>query len=79
MPCPASTCPRLAGLDLGCKNFGVSYLKEKICLVMDVEQYRYQRFISDIAGQDIYAHGRYEKRVINTVRNWLRRQLYLGS
>ena len=72
---PRFNMPLELGLDLGCKNFGVSYLKEKICLVMDVEQYRYQRFISDIAGQDIYAHGGDEKRVINTVRNWLRLEL----
>ena len=29
----------------------------KTCLVLDRESYRYQAFLSDIAGQDIAAHG----------------------
>jgi hypothetical protein len=42
---------------------------------MDVEPYRYQKFISDIAGQDIHTHKGEERRVIDTVRNWLRLEL----
>lgn len=38
---------------------------------MDVEKYRYQKFISDIAGQDIHAHGGDPSRAIGVVRNWL--------
>ncbi len=41
------------GLFLGCKSFGANEQKEKSCLILDKERYRYQKFISDIAGQDI--------------------------
>ncbi len=34
--------------------------------------YRYQQFISDIAGQDIQVHHGSTKEVITIVRNWLR-------
>jgi hypothetical protein len=34
--------------------------------------YRYQQFISDIAGQDIQVHNNIAKEAITVVRNWLR-------
>jgi len=34
--------------------------------------YRYQQFISDIAGQDIQVHNNSAKDAITVVRNWLR-------
>jgi len=46
--------------------------KKKNCLVLDKVPYRYQQFISDIAGQDIQAHNRDAEEVVKTVRNWLR-------
>ena len=39
---------------------------------MDKEPYRYQQFISDIAGQDIQAHGNGVETIVRVVRNWLR-------
>jgi hypothetical protein len=42
---------------------------------MDIEQYRYQRFISDIAGQDVSAHGGNQRGVVKEVRDWLRPEL----
>ena len=38
---------------------------------MDIEQYRYQKFISDLSGQDIKAHGTEIARVIQNVRDFL--------
>ncbi len=38
---------------------------------MDVEKYRYQKFISDIAGQDIKSHENDVKNLIRNIRNWL--------
>ena len=35
-------------------------------------QYRYQEFISDIAGQDIQAHNNNPEGIITVVRNWIR-------
>jgi len=72
---PRFNMPLELGLDLGCKRFGNAYQKEKVCLILDGEPYRYQKFISDIAGQDIYAHDAKERKVIQIVRDWLRLEL----
>lgn len=72
---PRFNMPLELGLDLGCKRYGRPYQKEKICLILDVEPYRYQRFISDISGQDIHAHDGDEAKVIEVVRNWLRLEI----
>ena len=48
--------PLELGLFLGAKRFGRGEQKSKTCLILDVERYRYQKFISDISGQDIAAH-----------------------
>jgi hypothetical protein len=72
----ATTLPRFnmpleLGLFLGAKRFGSGKQKLKNCLVLDVERYRYQKFISDIAGQDIAAHGGMPETAIRVVRDWL--------
>ena len=72
---PRFNMPLELGLDLGCKRFGKAHEQEKVVLVLDVERYRYQRFISDIAGQDVYAHGGTQRGVITEVREWLRPEL----
>lgn len=72
---PRFNMPLELGLDLGCRRFGSLYQKEKVCLILDVEPYRYQKFISDISGQDISAHGGSQQRVIEIVRDWLRLEL----
>lgn len=72
---PRFNMPLELGLDLGCRRFGRPQHKEKVCLILDVEPYRYQKFISDISGQDIHAHGDNEQRLIGIVRDWLRPEL----
>jgi hypothetical protein len=77
---PVSALPRFnmpleLGLDLGCRRYGKPHHQEKVLLVLDIERYRYQRFISDIAGQDIAAHGNDIETAITRVRNWLRLEL----
>jgi hypothetical protein len=47
---PRFNMPLELGLDLGCKKFGKEHEQEKVVLVMDIERFRYQRFISDISG-----------------------------
>ena len=59
------------GIFLGAKAFGNHEQKRKAGMVLDAEQYRYQRYISDIAGQDIRAHGGDISAVIRHVRNFL--------
>lgn len=71
---PRFNMPLELGLDLGCKTFGNSDHRQKVSLILDREPYRYQVFISDIAGQDISSHGGDPKNVIRVVRDWLRRE-----
>lgn len=59
-------------LYLGAHHFGTRRHRDKVSLVLDVERYRYQKFISDIAGQDPAAHGGEPARAIVAVRDWLR-------
>jgi hypothetical protein len=63
--------PLELGLFLGAKKYGSGQQKEKVCLILDTEKYRYQQFISDIAGQDIEAHGNDVETCIRIVRRWL--------
>ncbi len=60
------------GLDLGCRYYGAPHLRNKQCLVLEKEPYRYQRVLSDISGNDIRAHGSNAKALVTEVRNWLR-------
>lgn len=60
------------GIYLGSKWFGNKTQRTKSCLILDREPYRYQKFISDIAGQDIYSHQSNPELAIELVRNWLR-------
>ena len=60
------------GLFLAAKRFGVNRQKQKVVIILDKEKFRYQKFISDIAGQDISAHQNKPKNVVTIVRNWLR-------
>lgn len=46
----------------------------KACLVLDREQYRYQKFCSDIAGQDIKEHHGDVESAVHHVRDFLRGQ-----
>jgi hypothetical protein len=75
-PDPASGLPRFnmpleLGLFLGAQRFGTGRQRRKGCLILDREPYRYQRFISDIAGQDIAAHDGDVGRLMGRVRDWL--------
>ncbi len=69
---PRFNMPLELGIFLGAKKFGIEAQKRKKCLILDTEPYRYQQFVSDIAGQDIQAHNNNSREVIMHVRNWLR-------
>src|SRR5690349_20912230 len=68
---PRFNMPLELGLDLGCKRYGKGKLQGKVLLILDVEPFRYQQFISDIAGQDIEAHSGDVGTAITVVRDWL--------
>ncbi len=69
---PRFNMPLELGIFLGAKKFGIGKHKKKKCLVLDKIPYRYQQFISDIAGQDIHVHHNDIEAIIRVIRNWLR-------
>lgn len=71
---PRFNMPLELGLFLGIKFSGNKKQEDKSCLILDSEQYRYQIFLSDIAGQDIRSHGNDPSKVISIVRDWLSSQ-----
>lgn len=64
---PRFNMPFELGLFLGATRHGSG----KGTLILDSERYRYQRFLSDIAGQDLRAHQNKPDVLIGEVRNWL--------
>lgn len=68
---PRFNMPLELGMFFGAKRFGASSHQDKACIILDTERYRYQKFISDIAGQDIRGHGGAVSTAITAVRNWL--------
>lgn len=68
---PRFNMPLELGMFLGAKVYGGREQRRKAALVLDEEQYRYQKYISDIAGQDIRAHGGRVDETIKHVRNFL--------
>jgi hypothetical protein len=68
---PRFNMPLELGIDLGCKAFSPKH-KDKSLLIFDSEKYRFQKYISDLAGQDIHQHGNDPRAAVNRVRDWLR-------
>lgn len=68
---PRFNMPLELGMYLGAKLFGSGDQSEKAAIVLDVDRYRYQKFISDISGQDIRAHGGSTDEAIRQVRDFL--------
>lgn len=69
---PRFNMPLELGLFLGAKKFGNSVQKKKSCLIFDSEKYRFQKFISDLAGQDVKAHNTDIETLVKAIRSWLR-------
>ena len=68
---PRFNMPLELGLFLGAKRYGEGAQKRKRCLVMDTQPYRYQQFMSDIAGQDVEPHNGEVDEVVAKVRAFL--------
>jgi hypothetical protein len=68
---PRFNMPLELGLFLGAEAFSRRNPRQKVCLIFDRQPYRYQKFCSDIAGQDVETHGGQPKRAIKAVRDWL--------
>lgn len=76
-PDPVSGLPRFnmpleLGLFLGARKFGGRKHVQKKSLILDRQMHRYQKFISDIAGQDIHFHDGEAGQLIEQVATWLR-------
>jgi hypothetical protein len=80
---PRFNMPLELGIFMGAKHYGKPAQRKKRLLIFDTEQYRYQRFISDLAGMDIHIHEGQPERAITETRDWLvnvsRRQLPSGQ
>lgn len=65
--------PLELGLFMGARRYAEKghYNKDKKTLVLDTEQYRYQQFISDLAGTDISSHENDIKTLITKIRDFL--------
>lgn len=68
---PRFNMPLELGIYLGCKSFGTTAHQRKSCLILDRVAFRYQKFMSDIAGQDISHHNNNPRKAIRAVRDWL--------
>lgn len=69
---PRFNMPLELGLFLGAKRFGTGEQRAKSGLILDREADRYQKFCSNIAGQDIQTHRGDPRAAVKVVRNWLR-------
>jgi hypothetical protein len=68
---PRFNMPFELGLFLGARRFGTKPQRDKQCLVLEAERYRYQKYLSDIAGQDIRQHANDPAKAVGAVRDWL--------
>jgi hypothetical protein len=76
---PRFNMPLELGVFLAAKRFGIRAQKLKRCIVLDKQRYRYQTFISDIAGQDIHSHEGKQQLLIEELAAWLRNQSRLRN
>jgi len=58
------------GLDIGCRKFANDHLKEKKCLILEKERYRFMKALSDLSGSDIKDHSNNPSKLVIQVRNW---------
>lgn len=70
-PLPRFNMPLELGLFMGAKVFGTGKQKRKAAMILDTERFRFQRYLSDIAGQDIRAHEGSTDKLIRHVRAFL--------
>ena len=75
---PRFNMPFELGIDIGSREHGQDELKTKRCLVLEKERYRYQKVLSDIAGNDIKAHDNEPLLIVRAVRNWFAENSVFG-
>ncbi len=70
---PRFNMPFELGLFLGAKHYRHAW---KRCLILDRERFRFQKYISDISGQDIKSHDQNAAKLIEAVRDWLAEDIH---
>ncbi len=68
---PRFNMPLELGIFLGATKFGSVKQQRKLSLILDRDRYRYQKFISDISGQDVKSHDNRPELSVRQVRDWL--------
>jgi hypothetical protein len=68
---PRFNMPFELGIAVGLKKATRMYASHSL-LVLEHEKNSYQKYLSDMSGQDLQAHGRETSRLIPLLRNWLR-------
>jgi hypothetical protein len=69
---PRFNMPFELGLFFGAKRFGNKLQKNKVAIVLDIHQYRYLEFISDLSGVDIKSHENNPEIAIQKLRDWFK-------
>jgi len=69
---PRFNMPFECGIDFGIKLSSPFIAAEKKFLILEKEQFRYQKVISDISGNDIKAHKNDPEQIIKVVRDWFK-------
>jgi len=60
------------GIDFGIKLSNPVTMADKKFLILDKEDFRYQRVISDISGNDIKSHKNNPEQIIKVIRDWFK-------
>jgi len=68
---PRFNMPFELGIFLGAKQFGVEEQDKKTSLVFERRPHSYEKYISDIKGQDIASHDNKPEVIIRRIRDWL--------
>lgn len=69
---PRFNMPFECGIDFGIKLSNLQLFRDKKFLILEKEQYRYQKVISDISGNDIKSHKNDPEQIIKVVRDWFK-------
>jgi hypothetical protein len=70
---PRFNMPLELGAAIGLRHAQGGGSADHCLLILDAETYRYQRFVSDLAGVDIRGHKSMPKKLIEAVRDFLSR------
>jgi hypothetical protein len=68
---PRFNMPLELGIFLAAKYFGDNGQLKKNCMIFEEQTHSYEKYISDIKGQDISFHNNKPNIIISNIRNWL--------